>query len=119
MTVDEMAAHLRLSKTAYWRNENGFSLLSYRSQKILSERFNVSMQWLLFNRGSIYFGETAANKSSEQGGVNHRVSDIVKAATTYLEYELKNPRVSELMHAMFNDPKLSERVFAVLDEGKG
>jgi len=58
----KMGALLDLTANGYGKNENGETFLSIASLRGLSKDLNVSMDWLLFNRGSMFFPEQTAEE---------------------------------------------------------
>jgi transcriptional regulator with XRE-family HTH domain len=51
LTRQQMAAHFKVTRTAYYKNENGVSFPSLPSLRALCLGFDVSMDWLLFDKG--------------------------------------------------------------------
>jgi transcriptional regulator with XRE-family HTH domain len=55
LTRPEMAEALNMSYNAYSKYERGWNFPSLRCQAILSKKFDISMDWLLLNKGSRHF----------------------------------------------------------------
>ena len=55
----EMAARLGITTSGYYKNEHGETLPSVSSLKRLSDDFNISMDWLFFNKGPMHYEEKA------------------------------------------------------------
>jgi transcriptional regulator with XRE-family HTH domain len=53
----EMAARLGLTRSGYTRNENGDTFPGKSTLRRLSKDFDISMDWLFFDRGPMYFQE--------------------------------------------------------------
>ena len=54
-----MAAHLGVTPSAYCKNESGIYLPSLNSLLRLVDTFKISIDWLLFNKGTMYYDEKA------------------------------------------------------------
>jgi transcriptional regulator with XRE-family HTH domain len=53
----QMAEALNLSPNAYTKYERALNFPSFKSQAILSEKFGISLDWLLLNKGVMYLSE--------------------------------------------------------------
>jgi transcriptional regulator with XRE-family HTH domain len=53
----EMASRLGISRGAYNKNEHGINFPCIDTQRRLSEDFDISMDWFLFNKGAMYYKE--------------------------------------------------------------
>jgi len=52
-----MASRLGISRGAYNKNERGINFPCIDTQRRLSEDFDISMDWLLFNKGAMFYKE--------------------------------------------------------------
>ena len=57
LTRPQMAEALKISYNAYTKYERALNLPSLKSQVILSEKFDISLDWLLLNKGSMHLSE--------------------------------------------------------------
>lgn len=57
LSKDEMAVHLNMTRNGYTKNERGLHLPALPSLLILSKNFDISMDWLLFEKGPVHFKE--------------------------------------------------------------
>ncbi len=57
LTQQEMADALCVSKQYLSKVENGLTELSKEKIILLCEKFNISVNWLLMNKGFMYLGE--------------------------------------------------------------
>lgn len=57
LTRPQMAEALNISYNAYTKYERALNLPSLKIQAILAEKFDISMDWLLLNKGSMHFSE--------------------------------------------------------------
>ena len=53
LRLEEMSNALGVSEDVYLNYENGKSILTLGALEVLQERFDISMDWLLFDRGLI------------------------------------------------------------------
>jgi transcriptional regulator with XRE-family HTH domain len=51
----EMARVLGLKSSGYFKNESGETFLSVTTLSRLQKNFDISIDWLLFNKGPMYF----------------------------------------------------------------
>lgn len=56
---DQMAAHLGLSPSGYYKNEMGQSLPALPTLSRMVTEFDISMDWFLFDKGPRHFKEKA------------------------------------------------------------
>jgi transcriptional regulator with XRE-family HTH domain len=54
---DRMAAHFELTVSDYSKNENGETLPGLDTLRRLSDDFDISLDWLILNKGPKYFKE--------------------------------------------------------------
>ena len=90
----EMASQLGIGRTAYYKNENGDTFPGYPSLRCLSEDYGISMDWLIFNKGPMYYIDKDAE--TEEG---YEENDPV------VEMK-KKPEMMELVEHMSRIPLL-------------
>ncbi|MGD2085965.1 MAG: helix-turn-helix domain-containing protein [Candidatus Aminicenantes bacterium] len=77
----EMAARLGITPGAYYKNEYGDALPSLRSMKYLADNYNISLDWLVFNKGPMLY--------EEKGKKERELEQEVKRLTAELDQECK------------------------------
>jgi transcriptional regulator with XRE-family HTH domain len=93
---DRMAAFFEITPNGYGKNESGETFPRLPSLRRLSEELNISMDWLIFKRGAMYFQES-------QPGIT-----IKEEKKTGLEETM--PDVRELLEYMEQDPQFKYEV---------
>ncbi len=86
----EMAARLGVTRNGYTKNENGDTLPGIPSLRRLSRDLDISMDWLLFNRGPMYFPEKLPEEPEPP-------KEEIKEEPPEKEEENKAPRIEEIM----------------------
>jgi transcriptional regulator with XRE-family HTH domain len=56
---ERMAAHFGIGRSAYTKNENGETFLSLNALSELGNTFDVSLDWLICNKGPMFYKEKA------------------------------------------------------------
>jgi len=88
---DRMASFLGVTPNGYGKNECGETLPGIPSLRRLSEELHISMDWLMFNRGSMYFQEIPPEieiKEEEKSGLEKTMPDI-RELLDYMEQDLQ------------------------------
>jgi transcriptional regulator with XRE-family HTH domain len=67
-STDEMAIHLNMTRNGYNKNERGMHLPQLTTLLNLSKNFDVSMDWLLFDKGPVHY--------KEKGGVTEPAEQV-------------------------------------------
>jgi len=91
----EMARKLGLSKSGYYKNENGITFPRLDTLDLLQRDFDISMDWLIFNKGPMHYGERLLEKRDEK---------------KFLNLETVSSHVRELLEYMERDPLLQHEV---------
>ncbi len=87
-TSGEMARKLGLSKSGYYKNENGITFPRLDTLDLLQRDFDISMDWLIFNKGPMHYGERLPEKRYEKKFLNlEKVSSHVRELLEYMERE--------------------------------
>lgn len=71
---DKMAALIGIKKVTYGKNERGLHIPDTFTLIALSNRLGVSVDWLLFNRGSMFWKDPQ-EKSAEKEKTKKKVSE--------------------------------------------
>lgn len=54
LTAPQMADALNISYNAYSKYERAWNSPSFKTQVVLSQKFDISLDWLLFNKGTMH-----------------------------------------------------------------
>ena len=95
--VDEMARKLGLSRSGYSKNENGMTLPKPETLQRLEKDFDISMNWLFFNKGPIHYKDLLVEKG------------LVKKA---LSLEKTTPEAVDLLEYMEKDLLFRHEIMA-------
>jgi transcriptional regulator with XRE-family HTH domain len=98
LTKLEMARKLGVDKASYYKNEYGKTFPSMASLKLLQKDHDISMDWLLFEKGPMFYREKG-NELTE-----------AKPGETQLPAIVENTEVKELLAFMEKDPKLKHKI---------
>ena len=84
---NRMAALLGITPNGYGKNESGISFPSIPTLKRLSKDLNISMDWLIFNRGPVHFQEIppAVNTEEEKKPDLVEIIPDIKELLDYME----------------------------------
>ena len=103
-TPPEMAGRLMIRPNGYYKNEVGLTRLSLVSLDILQTEFGVSMDWLFFEKGPMFYGE---KHDSETG-----MTESDNAFEVWQEIVKTMPDIKELLEYMPNDPLFRHEMLA-------
>jgi transcriptional regulator with XRE-family HTH domain len=95
-SLEEMAGKLGVSKSGYYKNEGGITFPQLNTLHLLFHDFNISLDWLIFNQGPMYYKEKQQEIGLAAG----------KKKNETLGLEDKSPEVRELLDSMERDPLL-------------
>ncbi|NIM15965.1 MAG: helix-turn-helix domain-containing protein [Candidatus Aminicenantes bacterium] len=62
----EMARRLDVKNVTYYKNENGETFPGLQTLSRLSNEFDISMDWFLFNKGPVYYKEKGSEAELEK-----------------------------------------------------
>jgi transcriptional regulator with XRE-family HTH domain len=95
-SLEVMSRKLGVSKSGYYKNEGGITFPQLNTLHLLFYDFNISLDWLIFNQGPMYYKEK--QQEIELAGS--------KKKNGTLGLEDKSPEVRELLDSMEHDPLL-------------
>lgn len=72
----EMASRLGITPGAYHKNEYGDTLPSLSSMKYLVDNYNISMDWLLFNKGPMHYEEKSKKEMELEQEVERLTAEL-------------------------------------------
>jgi transcriptional regulator with XRE-family HTH domain len=83
----QMAASMGITPSAYSKNEHGLNFPGIASLRRLSEKNDISMDWLLFNKGAMYHKENEKQKKELEKAVEALTKEVDR-----LKHELETER---------------------------
>jgi transcriptional regulator with XRE-family HTH domain len=118
-TPAQMAARLGITPGAYNKYESGKNFPFRNTLKRLADDFNISMDWLFFHKGPMYY--------KDKGQREKELEEEVKKLTAELEVERKNleklaqkkaasPEVKELLDYMEQTPIFYHKIMLYFRE---
>ncbi len=103
----EMRERLGVTRSAYWKYEAGEGFPGFNSIKLLSDQFGVSMDWLMFEKGPMFFKEKEKKAELEElKRENTRLLEKVEEVEKRRDEEKMKPELAELFRHMENIPVL-------------
>ncbi|MCP5108961.1 MAG: helix-turn-helix transcriptional regulator [bacterium] len=123
----KMADYLGITRVGYSNNEKGVSFPGIKTLFLLAEEHDISMDWLIFNKGPMNFKEKEKMKTMENELAKEReVVGKLRVEKERLEKELEaknavmdmTPEMKELMEYMKQIPFLYHEVLAGFQEFK-
>lgn len=78
---EKMAPHLGVQRTGYAKNEKGETLPGLYALTVLANNFKISLDWLLCNKGPMYYKE----KGAEQGFGMEVIKEDVQELLQYMD----------------------------------
>ena len=117
-----MAAKMGVSPSGYGKNENGLNLPSIDSLNRLAHDLNLSLDWLFFNRGPMFFaaseledglsaeGKRAAEAKAHASLGGYNREDVVEAGVKYLDCQKKMTDMDEFLEVMMAEPRIRHEV---------
>jgi transcriptional regulator with XRE-family HTH domain len=112
---EEMAANCEVSESAYAKNERGDHLPKLDTLENLVNKFDASMDWLLFDRGPLFFKEKIRQEQQEPPEEKSQVQPTPAqkpADVGFPGLEAVMPDVRELLDYMSKDSRLKYEVLA-------
>ncbi|MCP5106409.1 MAG: helix-turn-helix transcriptional regulator [bacterium] len=93
-TRPDMAVELGINRSSYYKNETGESFPGTNTLYWLQRKYDISMDWLIFNKGPMYFKEKSAPAAKKPG------------------LDEQSPEVGQLLENMEQDPRLKHEILA-------
>ncbi|MCP5049776.1 MAG: helix-turn-helix domain-containing protein [bacterium] len=129
MTAPEMAARIGISANGYNKNESGVNLPGLAALQMLQKDFDISLDWLYFNKGPMHFKSKlkASEMEAEKEQLNEK-AELLKDQEERLEKEAENLKrrgegakkfaeletvmsdITDLLEYMGTDPQLRHKV---------
>jgi transcriptional regulator with XRE-family HTH domain len=109
LTPPQMAAELNIGSNSYNKYERGVYFPSLKTLDILSKKFDISMDWLIYNKGAMHFNtiEKALreNKQLKQGLEEASAREGASVQTGAPDAEIvTDPEIKELLRYLENNP---------------
>jgi len=114
----ELADGLKISVGAYNKNENGLNFPCFNSLYRLSEQYSISMDWLLFNKGSMEFKKNEERLKELENTVELLKGKAAKAEEEKTAVMLDAPEVNELLVSMKREPVLYHEIMLYFQKYK-
>jgi len=99
-TRPDMAVELGINRSSYYKNETGETFPGTNTLYWLQKKYDISMDWLIFNRGPMYYKQKAPVE--KKPGL-----------------EEQSPEVRQLLAAMEQDPRLKHEILAYFFKYQG
>lgn len=87
----DMARELGVTSTTYYRNEGGLYAPKLNTFINIARRYNISLDWLILNRGDMHYRPAAADEQDEARTV---YSDEIREMVEYMN------RIPSLHHEL-------------------
>ena len=106
---ERMAGFFGVQRSSYTKYENGDTFPGEQALKVLAENFDISLDWLICNKGPMFYKEKAPWEELDSE------SDM-KVLRELFEYMVKYPFIRYRMLSDFYSFKLKNNNFADLNE---
>lgn len=103
VSLIDMGKKLELSQSGYSKNENGMTFPKLKTMYRLQVNFDISMDWLLFDRGPVHLSEREPKPEP-------RVEVVDKKRT--IDLDDVSPDIGELLEYMARDRLLKHEVLS-------
>lgn len=77
-SLGEMAGKLGVSKSGYYKNEKGITFPGVLTLDHLQWTYDISMDWLIFNKGPVFYKEKLPEHSQETLDVSSDVREMLE-----------------------------------------
>ena len=111
LTVLEISKQLDMGPNAYRKYERAKNFLSRQSMILLVEKFGISLDWLLFNRGPMYYREiedalreNKERKEQEKEPKKQPEPQVKEPAVPEDAVIVTAPEIKELLQFMEGNP---------------
>jgi transcriptional regulator with XRE-family HTH domain len=102
-TQVEMASKLGVTANAFRKNEDGYSVPGYHSLQKLAMDFDISLDWLYFNKGAMIYNE----KQEKPAPPEKPAVEITREPEPRM-----SPQVKEMVEQMEKEPQLYHEILA-------
>jgi transcriptional regulator with XRE-family HTH domain len=106
---EEMAAHCEVTESGLGKNERGDHLPQLDTLENLVKKFDASMDWLLFNKGPLFYKEKTQEEKQQPPEEKPPVQQK-QPEEKFPGLEQVMPDVKELLDYMAKDPLLKYEV---------
>jgi transcriptional regulator with XRE-family HTH domain len=109
LTRPQMASELNVSNNNYNKYESGLYFPSFKTLAILTEKFDISVDWLIYNKGAMHFStiEKALreNKQLKQDLEEASFREEASARSGAQDAEIvTDPEIKELIRYLEDNP---------------
>ena len=129
LSQTEMSARLGVTASGYHRNESGENLPGLVLLQRIREKFDISMDWLLFNEGPRLRKDriarsTTAKQTSDIESLKRKLEELeskdkeMSSFFDHLPAITRNPEVLDMLETMTRSPRLFHEVMLFFQESK-
>jgi transcriptional regulator with XRE-family HTH domain len=118
-TPVQMAAHLGITPGAYNKYESGKNFPFKNTLKRLADDFNISMDWLFFNKGPMYYKEKGQREKELEEEVKKLTAELAADRNNLeklTQMKTANPEVKELLDYMEQNPIFYHKIMLYFRE---
>jgi transcriptional regulator with XRE-family HTH domain len=102
MTQEELGKQLGIKRSGMGKHERGEALLSGKMLQILAARYNASIDYLLCNRGTLFYDKDDLNRPGSKRAIDEEVEELFSLMA-------RVPLVRNSMVAYFQRFKIENR----------
>jgi transcriptional regulator with XRE-family HTH domain len=121
LTRLQMASRFKVTSSAYYRNENGVTVPGLPSLRILCLDYDVSMDWLFFNKGPMFFKKKELPpETPKKPQVEKKPEEKTVPVEKPVDNQVKElaPELKELIEHMESIPLLHYQILAQFQQFK-
>ncbi len=89
-SLGEMSGNLNVSKSGYYKNEKGLTFPGVLTLDHLQWAYDISMDWLIFNKGPVFYKEKLPEPEPEPLEISSEVREMLEGMSRdrLLEHEV-------------------------------
>lgn len=103
LTAPQMAAELNIGSNSYNKYERGVFFPSLKTLTILTEKFDISMDWLIYNKGAMHFS-TIEKALRENKQLKQGLEESSARAGAQDAEIVTDPEIKELIRYLEDNP---------------
>jgi len=109
----DMAAHMEITPGAYFKNEHGINFPGLETLRRLARDFDISMDWLLFNKEPMYYKK----KREREIQLEQQVKELEQKVEELNQVVKKSDRAAEeLKHQLDEERNKQEKAIETMPE---
>lgn len=110
-----MASQVGVARSSYLRNENGATCPDIISMRNLGNMFNVSLDWLICDKGPMYYRDKEQKQAEKPGEIQETVPEDMREL---LDHMKRIPLLRYKMLASFHEFKAQYKEMVLQSPGK-